>query len=149
MGRYHGVHQPITNPLGSKDGLVFEDQNKDVVLQPIEIMGTTEILNQSTTPTNLINLIDELFIGIMNTTMEFPTLQLHLLLDLKVLRSKQQNLLTRGTTKIEHPNSTPLFQVANGHNSLKRHRGLLESLSFDLNYFFLWSHILSNICFLS
>jgi hypothetical protein len=32
VGTYHGVHQPITNPLGSQDGLVFEKQNKDVVL---------------------------------------------------------------------------------------------------------------------
>jgi hypothetical protein len=29
---YHVVHQLITNLLGSRDGLVFEKQNKDVVL---------------------------------------------------------------------------------------------------------------------
>ncbi len=32
VGTYHGVHQPITNLLGSQDGLVFEKKNKDVVL---------------------------------------------------------------------------------------------------------------------
>ncbi len=32
VGTYHRLHQPITNPSGSQDGLVFEKQNKDVVL---------------------------------------------------------------------------------------------------------------------
>jgi hypothetical protein len=54
--------------------LVFGKQNKDVVLQPIEIMGTIEISDQSTTPANLVDLIDEIFAGIMNIAMEFPTL---------------------------------------------------------------------------
>jgi hypothetical protein len=65
--------------------LVFKKQNKDVVLQPIEIMGTIVILDQSTTLVNLIDLIDEVFTGIGSTTMEFPTLQLHLLSNLKVV----------------------------------------------------------------
>jgi hypothetical protein len=54
--------------------LVFEKQNKDVVLQPIKIMGTIEILDQSTTLVGLVDLIDEMFTNIRNTTMEFPTL---------------------------------------------------------------------------
>ncbi len=58
----------------SQNGLVFGKQNKDVVLQPIEIMGTIEISDQSTTPANLVDLIDEIFAGIMNIAMEFPTL---------------------------------------------------------------------------
>ncbi len=56
-----------------------------MVLQPIEIMGTIVILDQSTTLVNLIDLIDEVFTGIGSTTMEFPTLQLHLLSNLKVV----------------------------------------------------------------
>ncbi len=74
VGTYHGVHWPITNSSGSQNGLVFEKQNKDVVLQPIKIMRTIEILDQSTTLAGLVDLIDEMFTSIRNTTMEFPTL---------------------------------------------------------------------------
>jgi hypothetical protein len=100
-----------------------------VVLQPIDIMGTIDISNQSTTPMNLIDSIDEIFTSIRSTAMEFPTLQLHLLSNLKVLRGKQQDLLARGVAGIEHPDFTSLFLAANGENSLKKHRGLLESLA--------------------
>jgi len=51
--------------------------------------------------------------------MEFPTLQLHLLSNLKVLQNKQQDLLTRG---IEHFDSTSLFPITDCDNSLKRQR---------------------------
>jgi hypothetical protein len=54
--------------------LVLEDKDKYVVLQSIEIMGTIEILDQSTTHANLVDLIDDVFTGIKNTTMEVPTL---------------------------------------------------------------------------
>jgi hypothetical protein len=67
-------------------------------------------------------------IGIKNIVMKVPTLQLHLLSDLKVLQSKQQDLLARGIVGTQHPSSTPLFPIANGDNSLKKHKGLLESL---------------------
>jgi hypothetical protein len=52
-------------------------------------MGTIDILNQSTTPINLIDLIDEIFTSIKSIAMEFPTLQLPLLSNLKVLQGKQ------------------------------------------------------------
>jgi hypothetical protein len=67
-------------------------------------------------------------IGIKNTAMKVPTLQLHLLSNLKVLQSKQQDLLARGIARTQHPDSTPLFPIADGNNSLKKHRGLLETL---------------------
>jgi hypothetical protein len=44
--------------------------------------------------------------------MKVPTLQLHLLSDLKVLQSKQQDLLARGIAGTQHPSSTPLFPIA-------------------------------------
>ncbi len=99
-----------------------------MVLQPIEIMGTIVILDQSTTLVNLIDLIDEVFTGIGSTTMEFPTLQLHLLSNLKVVRGKQQDLLARGIVRIEHHDFTLLFLATIDDNSLKRHRRLLASL---------------------
>ncbi len=104
-----------------------------MVLQPIEIMGTTNILDQSTTSVNLIDLIDKVFNSIMSIIMEFPILQLYLLSNLKVLRGKRQDLLARGIAGIEHPDFTSLFLVANGDNSLKRHKGLLESLTLKGN----------------
>jgi hypothetical protein len=113
--------------------LVFKKKNKYVVLQPIEIMGTTNILDQSTTSVNLIDLIDKVFNSIMSIIMEFPILQLYLLSNLKVLRGKRQDLLARGIAGIEHPDFTSLFLVANGDNSLKRHKGLLESLTLKGN----------------
>ncbi len=129
MGTYHGVHWPITNFSRSQNGSVFEKQNKDVVLQPIKIMGTIEILDQSTTLASLVDLIDEMFTSIRNTTMEFPTLQLHLLSSLKVLQSKQQDLLTRGIVGIEHLDSTSLFPITDCDNSLKRQRIARKSYS--------------------
>lgn len=69
-----------------------------------------------------------MLIGIKNIAMKVPTLQLHLLSDLKVLQSKQQDLLAKGIAGTQHPGFTPLFPIADGNNSLKRHRGLLESL---------------------
>jgi hypothetical protein len=38
-------------------------------------------------------------------------------------------LLARGTVAIEHLNFTLLFLPTNGDNSLKKHKGLLESLA--------------------
>ncbi len=61
-----------------------------MVLQPIEIMGTIGISDQSTTPTNLVDMIDEVFTSIRSIAMEFPTLQLHLFLDLKVFQGKHE-----------------------------------------------------------
>jgi hypothetical protein len=123
VGTYHGVHLPFTNPSRSRDGcLVLENKDKDVFLQPIEIMGSIEISDQSTIHANLVDLIDDVF-----TSMEVPTLQLHLLSDLKILQGKQQDLLTRRIAKTQHPNSTLLFPIADGDNSLKRHKRLLKS----------------------
>jgi hypothetical protein len=80
-------------------------------------MGTIVILDQSTTLVNLIDLIDEVFTGIGSTTMEFPTLQLHLLSNLKVVRGKQQDLLARGIVRIEHHDFTLLFLATIDDNS--------------------------------
>jgi hypothetical protein len=85
-------------------------------------MGTIEISNQSTTLANLVDLINEMFTSIKSIAMEFPTLQLHLLLDLEVLQGKQQDLSIRGIVGIEHPNFTLLFPATNGHKSLNRHK---------------------------
>jgi hypothetical protein len=79
----------------------LKKQNKNVVLQPIEIMGTIDISDQSTTPINLIDSIDEIVTSIRSTAIEFPTLQLHWLSNLKVLQDKQQDLLARGIVIIE------------------------------------------------
>jgi hypothetical protein len=72
-------------------------------------MGTIEISDQSTTHANLVDLIDGVFINIRSIAMEFPTLQLHLLSNLKVLQGKQQYLLAKGIAIIEHLDFTPLF----------------------------------------
>jgi hypothetical protein len=37
-------------------------------------MGTIEIMDQSTTHANLVDIIDEVFSNIRSTTMEYPTL---------------------------------------------------------------------------
>jgi hypothetical protein len=58
---------------------------------------------------------------------EFPRLQLHLFSKLKVMISKQQNMLVHGVAKSTHLNTTTSFPYAVGDNALKSHRGLLES----------------------
>jgi hypothetical protein len=48
----------------------------------------------------LIDVIDKVFSNLKAMTVEFPTLQLHLLLALKVLRGKHQNMLARGCCEL-------------------------------------------------
>jgi hypothetical protein len=53
-------------------------------------------------------------------------LQLHLFSRLKVLKGKQQNMITKGIVGLEHPNVDPLFLFFPGDNTFRRHRGTLE-----------------------
>jgi hypothetical protein len=46
-------------------------------------------------------------------------LQPHLLLGLKVLRDKQQDMIARGITGLEHPDVDPLFPSTLGDNTLR------------------------------
>jgi hypothetical protein len=59
---------------------------------------------------------------------EFPPLQLHLLSALKVLRSKQQNMLGQGVAKLAHLTTTTLFQYVVGVNGLKGIKDCLNPL---------------------
>jgi hypothetical protein len=53
-------------------------------------------------------------------------LQLHILLGLKALKGKQQDMIARGITRFKHHDIDPLFPFAPSDNTLKRHRGILE-----------------------
>jgi hypothetical protein len=54
-------------------------------------------------------------------TVEFLALQMHLLSTLRVLRSKQHNMLAWGVTNLAHLITTTLFPYAIVDNALKRH----------------------------
>jgi hypothetical protein len=72
------------------------------------------------------DLIDELFNDIKTTTFEIPMLQLHLLLVLKVLRGRQQDIIARGIASFEHFDIDPLFPSSPSDNTFKRYRGILK-----------------------
>jgi hypothetical protein len=71
-------------------------------------------------------LIDQVCHDIKMTTIEIPTLQPHLFSRLKVLKGKQQDLITRGIVGLEHLDVNPLFPYVIGDNTFRRHRGILE-----------------------
>ncbi len=54
-------------------------------------------------------------------TFEIPMLQLQLLLALKVLRGKQQDMIARGIASFKYSNIDPLFLFAPSDNTFKRH----------------------------
>jgi hypothetical protein len=66
------------------------------------------------------------WLEVLNTTTEIPTLQQHLLLSLKAIKGKQYDMLAQGLVGLEHPNYCHLFPMNLGDNILKRHRGVLE-----------------------
>jgi hypothetical protein len=45
---------------------------------------------------------------------------------LKVLKGKQQDMLTQGIASLEHLNAKPMFPTMPGDNSFKRHKGMFE-----------------------
>jgi len=53
-------------------------------------------------------------------------LQLHILLGLKALKGKQQDMITRGIAGLNHHDIDPLFPFDPSDNTFKRHRGILE-----------------------
>jgi hypothetical protein len=69
------------------------------------------------------------WLEVLNTTTEIPTLQQHLLLSLKAIKGKQYDMLAQGLVGLEHPNYCHLFPMNLGDNILKRHRGVLEPRS--------------------
>jgi hypothetical protein len=66
------------------------------------------------------DLIDETFNDIKTTTCEIPMLQLHLILALKVLRGKQQDMIARNIVSFEHFDVDLLFLLALGDNTFKK-----------------------------
>jgi hypothetical protein len=72
---------------------------------------------------DVIDVIDKVFFDLRAMTVELLALQMHLLLALRVLRSKQHNLLTCGVANLAHLTTITLFPYAIGDNTLKRHRG--------------------------
>jgi hypothetical protein len=83
---------------------------------------------ESTVDANVIDVIDKVFSNFKATTMELLALQMHLLSTLRVLRGKQENMLTWGVANLAHPTTITLFPYATSDNALKRHRRLLEPL---------------------
>ncbi len=53
-------------------------------------------------------------------------LQLHILLGLKALKGKQQDMIARGIAGLNHHDIDPLFPFDPSDNTFKRHRGILE-----------------------
>jgi hypothetical protein len=72
------------------------------------------------------DLIDKVFNDIKTTTFEIPMLQLHLLLALKVLKNKQQDMIARRIASFEHSDTDPLFPSSLGDNTFKRYIGILK-----------------------
>ena len=58
---------------------------------------------------------------------EYPVLQDYLLADLKFIRGKQEQLISRGIATMQLTPTSFSFPERNGDNSLKRHRSFLES----------------------
>ncbi len=61
-------------------------------------------------------------------------LQLHILLGLKAMKGKQEDMIARGIVGLEHLDIDPLFPFASSDNTLKRHRGILEHHAYILNH---------------
>jgi hypothetical protein len=83
---------------------------------------------KSTIDEDVIDVIDKVFSNLRATTLEFPTLQTHLLSTLKVLRGKQQNMLTRGVANLAHSTITTLFPYVTDDNALKHIEDCLNPL---------------------
>ncbi len=99
---------PINKQLGQNNGLELKDHL------------------ESTIDEDVIDVIDKVFSNLRATTMEFPTLQMHLLSASRILRGKQENMLMQGVANLAHLATTILFPYTIGDNALKRHRGLLK-----------------------
>jgi hypothetical protein len=99
------------------------DESKQIDdLATLDIMETLD----STTRSNLWDLIDKVFLKIKFVTIDFPILQTHLLSTLKVVKGKQQDMIAKRIVGLDHLDTTPLFPSIVKDNALKRHRGMLE-----------------------
>jgi hypothetical protein len=83
-------HNSLECGLGD-DGTRDDDPNDEQPNQKISLELKDHL--ESTRDEDVIDVIDKAFFDLRATTMEFPTLQLHLLSTLRVLRGKQQNML--------------------------------------------------------
>jgi hypothetical protein len=60
------------------------------------------------------------------TTNEILALQPHLFSGMKVLKGKQQDMITTGIASLEHPVVDPLFPSTPNDNTFRQHRGILK-----------------------
>ncbi len=120
----------------AQGGAIFKHNNHECNLgnddTTNEQFGQKKILKFTKHPKsningNIINVINKVFLDLRATNLEFPPLQLHLLLALRNLKGKHKNVLLWGVAKLAHPNTITLFSYVIGGNALKSNKGLLES----------------------
>jgi hypothetical protein len=126
MGTFHGINKcpPVAGHMVCDDLL---DQQLDInpKNENISILDMTTTISQ-VKYVHLGEFIVQVFHDIKTIAIEIPTLQPHLLLGLKVLRSKQQDMIPKGIVGLEHSDVNLLFPFAPGDNTLRQHRGILK-----------------------
>jgi len=67
-----------------------------------------------------------MFENLASIASNFHIFQNHLLVGLKTCHGKQQDMIVKGITRLNHPSIQPLFDAIYGDRSLKCHTGMLE-----------------------
>jgi hypothetical protein len=120
---FHGVNKgPPTSKHMVCDDLLDQQPNIDPKNEDIGILEMITTIAH----VKYVNFIDQVFHDIKTIAIEILALQLHLFSRLKVLKGKQQNMITKGIIGLEHPNINPLFPFAPSDNTLIKHRKILE-----------------------
>ena len=111
--------------IESQESIQMVDRNSLCdVSNPIQLSQDEPRAFQAATQTT----IHTVFTSLARTAETYPELHPYLLADLKHIRGKQTELIARGVAALHATPTTSSFPERGGDNSLKRHRGFIETL---------------------
>ena len=119
--------------IGEYDNVIFKESQDSIemvsrnslcdVSNPIDISQDEPRGSQVAAQTTIHNV----FTSLARTAKTYPELHPYLLADLKHIRGKQTEFIARGVATLLATPTTSSFPERGGDNSLKRHRGFIES----------------------
>jgi hypothetical protein len=107
-----GAYKHNSHECGFGDNDTRDDDFNDE--QPTQKISLEfKVHHKSTINEDVIDIINKVYSNLRAMTVEFPALQLHLLLALRVLKNKHQNMLTRGCCELGTPSYHNFISICN------------------------------------